>query len=116
MRRPMGGIVGLMVVVMATLLNDLPAQETKKQPPAIVNKEDEPGKLRGQLPKGWGKIGLSDEQKQAIYRIQNKYNAEIERLQAKINELKTARDKEMRDILTPEQRKRLEQYLLKEIK
>ncbi len=116
MRRPMWGIVGLMAVVTATLLNNSPAQETKKQSPAVVKKEDEPGKLRGQLPKGWGKIGLSDEQKQTIYRIQNKYNAEIERLQAKINELKMARDKEMRNVLTPEQRKRLEEYLLKEIK
>jgi hypothetical protein len=33
-------------------------------------KEKEPStKMRGQLPPNWGKLGLTDEQKQKVYRV-----------------------------------------------
>jgi hypothetical protein len=76
-------------------------------------KEPKPGRVKGMLPRNWGKLGLADSQVQNIYRIQNKYNEEIDKLQAKIAELKATRDKEMKDVLTPDQKKRLEDILLK---
>jgi Spy/CpxP family protein refolding chaperone len=93
------------------------AQEKKNQDPQIVKgqgqKDNEPPtKLKGILPMNWGKIGLSEEQKQTIYRIQGKYGAEIDKLESKIKELKASRDKEMKAVLTPEQKKRLEEILL----
>jgi Spy/CpxP family protein refolding chaperone len=97
------------------LLGTTPAQETKKGTAAPQAKEDDV-KLRGQLPPNWGKIGLSEEQKQKIYQIQNKYNAEIARLEAQVKELRAKRDQEMRSVLTEEQKKRLEEILLKKIK
>lgn len=81
-------------------------QEPKKEA-----KKDEP-KAKGVLPQNWGKLGLSDDQKQDIYKIQTKHNAEIDKLEAKIKELKAARDKEMKTVLTPDQKKRLEELLL----
>jgi Spy/CpxP family protein refolding chaperone len=75
-------------------------------------KDDAGPKAKGFLPMNWGKIGLTDNQKQEIYTIQGKYNAEIDKLEAKIRELKGARDKEMKAVLTPEQKKRLEEILL----
>jgi hypothetical protein len=82
-------------------------QEKKKD-----DKKDPPSKVKGMLPQYWGKLGLSDEQKQNVYRIQGKYNEEIDKLEAKIKDLKAARDKEARAVLTADQRKRLEEILL----
>lgn len=87
------------------LAGGLVGQEPKKDDP----KKDEPAaKLKGRLPAGWGTIGLTDMQKQTIYGIQGKYGAEIDKLKEKILELETTRNKEMRAVLTPEQKKALE--------
>jgi Spy/CpxP family protein refolding chaperone len=84
------------------------AQDAKKEA-----KKDEPvPKAKGFLPPNWGKLGLTDSQKQDVYTIQGKYNTEIDKLDAKIKELKAARDKEVKAVLTPEQKKRLEEILL----
>jgi Spy/CpxP family protein refolding chaperone len=72
--------------------------------------------IRGQLPPNWGKLGLTEEQKQKIYQIQYKFNSEIARLEAQVKELRAKRDQEMRSVLTEEQKKRLEDILLKKIK
>ncbi len=83
------------------------AQEKKD-----VKKDEPPAKAKGVLPMNWGKLGLTDAQKQEVYTAQGKYNAEIDKLDAKIKELKATRDKEMKAVLTAEQKKRLEDILL----
>lgn len=82
-----------------------PADPKKDEP-----KKDEP-KVKGQLPQHWGKIGLEDKQKQEIYKIQGKYNDKIDKLEAEIKELKASRDKDMKGVLTPDQKKRLDDIL-----
>ncbi|HEX4609495.1 MAG TPA: hypothetical protein VH092_14955, partial [Urbifossiella sp.] len=77
-----------------------------------VKKDDPSPKAKGTLPPSWGKLGLTDVQKQDVYSIQNKYGTEIDKLDAKIKEMKAARDKEMKAVLTPEQKKRLEEILV----
>jgi len=84
--------------------------DTKKTDPA--KKDDPPVKAKGMLPPNWKKLGLTDEQVQKVYRIQNKYNDEIALLEAKIAELKTTKDKELKALLTADQKKRLEDILL----
>lgn len=84
------------------------AQDAKKE----VKKDDPVVKAKGVLPMNWGKLGLTDTQKQDVYTVQSKYNTEIDKLDAKIKELKATRDKEMKAVLTPEQKKRLEEILL----
>lgn len=94
-------LVGAMFVLAGGLIG----QDAKKDD----GKKDEPAaKLKGRLPPHWAKIGLSDQQKQTIYSIQGKYSGEIDKLKAKIDELEATRDKEMRAVLTPEQKKSLE--------
>jgi Spy/CpxP family protein refolding chaperone len=89
-------------------LADLSAQEKGKKDDPV--KKDEPaGKVKGQLPQGWGKIGLTDEQKQKVYKIHAKYNDQIDKLEAQIKELKEKRDHERYDVLTAEQKKRLKE-------
>lgn len=85
----------------------LVGQEKKEDPKA---KKDEPaGKVKGQLPPNYKKLGLSDAQVQEIYKLQAKYAAELAALKAKEDEVKAARDKEVRAVLTPDQKKRLEE-------
>src|SRR5580692_6459470 len=75
-------------------------------------KDDPPAKIKGKLPAYWGKIGLTDVQKQDVYKIQGKYGMEIDKLKAKIAELESTRDKEMKAVLTDDQKKALETAIL----
>lgn len=101
--------VGALTAALLVWASNSPGQDPKPDEP---KKADPPVKLKGFLPMNWGKLGLTDEQKQSVYRIQARYAAEIEKLEAQIRELKAARDKELKGVLTPEQKKRLEDILL----
>ena len=90
----------------------LVGQEPKKDDKKVQPGKVQPGKVKGALPPKWGMLGLSDEQKQNIYKIQGRYNEEIDKLEARIKEFKATRDKEARAVLTPDQRKKLEEILL----
>ncbi len=94
-----GGLVG----------QDTKPKDEKKDPP--VKAKEPPVKVKGTLPANWGKIGLTETQVQDIYKIRNKANDEITKLKAKIAELETTRDKDSKAVLTPEQKKRLEDIL-----
>jgi TolA-binding protein len=54
-------------------------------------------RMRGQLPQNWGKLGLTDEQKQKVYKVQNEFRPKIEALQRQISEL---RDQERKEFQT----------------
>lgn len=91
---------------------DDPPKSAKKDDAKPAKKDETETKLKGSLPRGYGKLGLSDDQKQEIYKIQAKHDAEIDKLLAKIAEHKAARAKEVKAVLTAEQKKRLEDALL----
>ncbi|MGL6073353.1 MAG: hypothetical protein ACRC8S_04220 [Fimbriiglobus sp.] len=78
-------------------------EKTKKEEPAT--------KARGQLPQNWGQLGLTDTQKQDVYKIQNKYNDQIEKLEAEIVDLKKKMSEARNKVLTAEQKKRLEEII-----
>lgn len=72
-------------------------------------KDDKPdGKAKGQLPTYWRQLGLTDEQVQKVYKIQAKYNEDIDKLEEQIKALKEKMAKERAAVLTAEQKKRLE--------
>jgi hypothetical protein len=104
LRVPTLALLGGLVVLSGGLVGQEPAKGAKK--------DDPPVKLKGFLPMNWARIGLSEDQKQEVYRIQAKYGAEIDKLKAQIAELEAARDRERKAVLTPEQKKRLEDILL----
>lgn len=87
------------------LTGGIQGQEAKKEEP----KKEEP-KLKGFLPMGWRDIGLSEAQKQQVYKVQAKYGDDIEKLEAQIKELKGKMNKERLEILSAEQKKKLEDY------
>jgi len=90
-----------------------PKTTTKKEDPkgTTTKKEDPAAKFKGQLPANYKKLGLTDEQVQSVYKIQGKYATELGQLRAKEDELKATRDKEVKGVLTPEQKKRLDDIL-----
>lgn len=72
-----------------------------------VFSQDKKEKSKGQLPANWGKLGLSDEQKALIYKIQGEYKEKITKLEAEIKSLTAERNKKMAEQLTSEQKTKL---------
>lgn len=72
---------------------------------------DSGAKMRGQLPQNWSKLGLSEEQKQRVYKVQNDIRAKIDSLQKQINDMKEQERKELEKVLTPAQKERLREIL-----
>jgi hypothetical protein len=73
--------------------------------------KDPPVKYKGQLPQNWSKLGLTDTQKQAVYKTQNDYNAKIDPLRAQIRKLQEEEKAELFKVLTDAQRSRLKEIL-----
>jgi Spy/CpxP family protein refolding chaperone len=65
------------------------------------------GKAKGRLPANYGKIGLTDEQKQSIYDIMAKYKKESDDLDKKVRDLNTKRKSEIDMVLNEDQKKAL---------
>lgn len=83
------------------------AEQSKKE----AKKEER----RGPIPELYGKI-VAPDQKEKIYAIQDKYQAEMAPLVAKIKELQAAQAKEIESVLTPEQLTRLQQLKAEQVK
>lgn len=83
-----------------------------KKPNAGDEKPADSGaKMRGQLPQNWSKLGLSDEQKQRVYKLQSDFQNKMDSLQKQISDLKSQERKELEKVLTPGQRERLREIL-----
>ena len=78
-------------------------------------KPDEP-KAKGVLPAHWKELGLTDDQKQKVYKVQTSYKTKIDKLQQQINDLKAEEKDEMLKVLSDEQKKKLKEILAGEPK
>ena len=96
----------LLAAILA-LSGGLVGQEPKK-----VDKPKDEASVKGRLPDNWARLDLSESQRTQIYKVQSKYNAEIKKLKDQIEELEGTRMKDMRAVLTPEQRKKLDLIVL----
>jgi Spy/CpxP family protein refolding chaperone len=65
-------------------------------------------KIKGRLPSGWGKLGVTDAQKQSIYKIQMTYDGQMDALKKQLSDLEAKRLADMRNILTDAQQKKLD--------
>jgi hypothetical protein len=91
----------LLLVSAFALTTGITDSQEKKEP-----------KKQNQLPVNWGKLGLSDQQKRDIYKVQDIYSVKIDELTNKINDLKVERQREMVKILTPDQKKKLSELTI----
>lgn len=86
-------------VAVALLVGSSHGQDKKDD----TKKETQPtGKA--QLPPGWGKIGVTGEQKKKILAVRSSYGAKIEQLKQEIETLKDAEYKEMYKLLNDDQK------------
>jgi hypothetical protein len=67
--------------------------------------------VKGTLPAGWTKLGLTEPQKKDIYSIEAEYGSKIKDLESQIDKLKKDKYDKMIGVLSDDQKK-----LLKEIK
>ena len=63
------------------------------------------------LPSYYGQVGLSDVQREAIYRLQEAYAEQLDALEQQLEALKGRRDQEIENVLSPAQKQRLRQLL-----
>jgi Spy/CpxP family protein refolding chaperone len=98
------------------------AQDSKKKDSTTETKKDQAtdskqdasakdGKGKGRLPQYYGQLGLSDEQKRQIHKIQSDLGAKIDELQEQINKLKQEEKQAIEKVLTAAQRARLLEIL-----
>lgn len=86
-------------------------KDDAKTPAKGKDAKEGTSKGRGQLPTYWGQLGLSESQKQSVYKVQGKYNEESDKLESQIKEMKGKMVEERGKILSPEQKTRLEDIL-----
>lgn len=102
----MRSMTALGVLLVALAVGDwLLAADTKQPPP----------RAKGQLPPGWGKLGLSDEQKQQIYKTQSEYRGKIDDLRRQIRQLEQQEKIALSRILTDAQKARLKEIALEKV-
>ena len=82
------------------------AEGAGEQPVAAAAKER--AKPRGRLPAHFADV-VTAEQREEVYAIQGKFNDQIAELEAQIASLRTQRDMEVENVLTPEQKERVAQ-------
>jgi len=94
------------LVVTALLTADGLHGQAKKD-----DKKEEAPTIKGVLPPNFGKIGLSEEQKQKIYKIQADARTKLLELQKKLDEMKAKEKEDLLSVLTDEQKKKLKEIL-----
>src|SRR5271165_1271888 len=76
------------------------------------DKKDDKTKLTGKLPTYWTKLGLSDEQKQKVYKIQNDFHEKLASLEKQLKDLKAQEKSDLEKVLTDGQKLRLKELIL----
>ena len=74
--------------------------------PILMSQDAKATKFKGRLPAYYGDI-VTETQRLQIYAVQEKYDAQIDALNAQLEVLKTKRDKEIEAVLNPEQKEKL---------
>jgi hypothetical protein len=59
------------------------------------------------VPSGYSKLGLSDQQKERLYKIQAEYYPKIQALEKQVAALRDRREKEFESVLTAQQKRLL---------
>ena len=59
------------------------------------------------VPSGYSKLGLTDQQKQKLYKIQGEYYPKIQGLEKQVDDLRDKRGKEFESVLTAPQKRLL---------
>ena len=77
----------------------------------LGQEKDKPDKVKGQLPPNWGKLGLSEDQKQQVYKTKANYKTKKDELKKKLEELEDKENEELLKVLTDNQKAQLKKIL-----
>lgn len=91
----------------------LPAQkkEAGSAKPSAKEAKATPKKIKGRVPAHYGKLNLSTEQRNKIYKIQADYKSQIDSLKKQLAELNKKRNTEYLAVLSTEQKTNLEKFV-----
>ncbi|MCA8999333.1 MAG: hypothetical protein KDA80_20230 [Planctomycetaceae bacterium] len=64
---------------------------------------------RGPLPTYYGQIGVTDDQREKLYAVQDEYEVQLEALRQQLKKVVRERDQKMEELLTPGQQLRLKE-------
>ncbi|MBC8868325.1 MAG: hypothetical protein H8E44_02855 [Planctomycetes bacterium] len=70
-----------------------------------------PKKAGGRLPRYYGQIGLSDEQRGKVYEVQRTYREQIEELRKQLKAIEAKQKEEISEVLTEEQKAKLAELI-----
>ena len=70
-----------------------------------------PKKAGGRLPRYYGQIGLSDEQREKVYEIQRTYREQIDELRKQLKAIEAKQKEEISEVLTEEQKAKLAELI-----
>lgn len=93
--------------------DSLSAQQKESGKTEASVKESKPTtkKFKGRLPNHYGKLNLSDTQRDKIYKIQADYKSEIDSLKKQLAELNKKKNAEIVSVLEPSQKSILDKIL-----
>ncbi|QDT91966.1 hypothetical protein [Gimesia algae] len=93
--------------------DSLLAQKKESDKPEATAKDTKPAakKFKGRLPNHYGKLNLSDTQRDKIYKIQANYKSEIDSLKKQLAELNKKKNAEIVTVLEPSQKSILDKIL-----
>lgn len=77
----------------------------------VVGKSDAPTTVRGRLPNHYGKLGITREQRDRIYRVMAGYRKQVIALQKQIMDLEQESRDEVESVLTDDQRSVLQKFV-----
>lgn len=83
------------------------AKETSAKPPPPPKSTKTAKEAKRRLPRHYGKLGLSDAQREKIYGVQEKYQTDIDKLEKQLADVKARQDADCRKVLTADQKKQL---------
>jgi hypothetical protein len=91
-----------LVATLALLsLHGVTGQDTKPKEP----------KTKGQLPQGWSKLGLTEDQKEQVYKLNAEHKEAVDKLKEEIAKLDAQLVKKRLAVLNDEQRKKLREMV-----
>jgi len=88
-----------------------PATKAVKEPAPAKESPTRLSNAKRRLPRYYGKLGLSEAQREKIYGVQDKHAVEIEKLEKQLADLKEKQDAECRKVLSADQKKQLNESL-----
>ena len=100
--RVLCGLLALVFLASGGLLGD--DKKDSKDSPSTT-------KFKGFLPQNWGKLGLTDKQKQDVYKAQSEYREKIDSLKGQIKKLEEQQTADLLKVLTDDQKTRLKEIL-----